>query len=117
MGTKTNTTLDSAADAAQLAASKKPNGIAPIPVAPASDKSKRSAKAEAGKATAGSDVDPGPDRGFTQDDIALRAYFIAERRRAQGLAGDQHQDWLEAEREIIAETQTTAPSKTRKTRR
>ena len=41
---------------------------------------------------------------FTTDDIALRAYFIGENRRAQGLHGDEHQDWVEAERQLIAES-------------
>ena len=39
----------------------------------------------------------------TRADVALRAYFIAEKRRAQGLHGDEHQDWLEAERQILVE--------------
>jgi hypothetical protein len=41
---------------------------------------------------------------YSQDDVALRAYFISEKRRAHGLPGDEHQDWLEAERQIIAES-------------
>jgi len=40
---------------------------------------------------------------FTQEDVALRAYFISEKRRSNGLPGDEHQDWLEAERQIKAE--------------
>ena len=40
---------------------------------------------------------------FTRDDVALRAYFISEKRRSQGLPGNEHQDWLEAERQIAAE--------------
>jgi hypothetical protein len=48
---------------------------------------------------------------FTQNDVALRAYFISEKRRAEGLPGDEHQDWLEAERQITAEF---AKKKTRK---
>ena len=46
---------------------------------------------------------------FTSDDVALRAYFIAEKRRAQGLPGDEHQDWLEAERQLRSESK--APRK------
>jgi hypothetical protein len=49
---------------------------------------------------------------YTQDDIALRAYFIAEKRRAHGLPGDEHHDWLEAERQLAAESK--APKKTKK---
>ena len=41
---------------------------------------------------------------YTRDDIALRAYFIAEKRRAHGHPGDEHQDWLEAERQLAAES-------------
>ena len=40
---------------------------------------------------------------FTQEDVALRAYFISEKRRSNGLPGDEHQDWLEAERQVAAE--------------
>src|SRR5690348_14534744 len=41
---------------------------------------------------------------YTRDDVALRAYFISEKRRARGLPGDEHQDWLEAERQLLAES-------------
>lgn len=37
------------------------------------------------------------------EDIALRAYFIAETRLYTGLAGDSQSDWLEAERQLLAE--------------
>lgn len=46
---------------------------------------------------------------YTRDDVALRAYFISEKRRNQGLPGDEHQDWLEAERQLA--TETTKPKK------
>ena len=49
---------------------------------------------------------------FTADDISLRAYFIAEKRRAAGLPGDEHQDWIEAERQLTAESK--APKKSKK---
>ena len=42
----------------------------------------------------------------TTDDIALRAYFIAEKRRQLGLPGDEHQDWLDAESQLVAESGT-----------
>jgi len=41
---------------------------------------------------------------YTQDDVALRAYFIAERRRAEGRPGDEHGDWIEAERQLAQES-------------
>jgi hypothetical protein len=40
---------------------------------------------------------------FTKDDVALRAYFKAERRRKLGLPGDECQDWIDSERELLAE--------------
>jgi hypothetical protein len=45
-----------------------------------------------------------PKAAFTTDDIALRAYYIAENRRNSGLPGDEHQDWIEAERQLVAES-------------
>jgi len=41
--------------------------------------------------------------GISTDDIALRAYFISEKRRSQGLHGSEHEDWVEAERQLVAE--------------
>lgn len=41
---------------------------------------------------------------YTSDDVALRAYFISEKRRNLGLPGDEHQDWLEAERQLVSES-------------
>ena len=40
---------------------------------------------------------------YTQDDVALRAYFIAEKRHRLGVHGDSHSDWVEAERQLAAE--------------
>lgn len=40
---------------------------------------------------------------YTHEDVALRAYFISEKRRHHGQPGDEHQDWLEAERQLAAE--------------
>jgi hypothetical protein len=41
---------------------------------------------------------------FTDSDVALRAYFLSERRRIHGLPGDEHQDWIEAERQLQSES-------------
>ena len=35
--------------------------------------------------------------------VALRAYFISEQRTALGKPGDSMTDWLEAERQLLAE--------------
>jgi hypothetical protein len=36
----------------------------------------------------------------TFEQIQLRAYFISEQRRDQGIAGDEQSDWVRAEREL-----------------
>ena len=38
------------------------------------------------------------------DQIEMRAYFISERRRRFDLPGDANSDWLEAKRQLLAET-------------
>ena len=40
----------------------------------------------------------------TDDQISMRAYFISERRRRLALPGDANSDWLEAKRQLLAET-------------
>jgi hypothetical protein len=37
------------------------------------------------------------------EQVALRAYFIAERRRTLGIHGDETSDWIAAEKELLAE--------------
>ena len=39
----------------------------------------------------------------TPADIALRAYFIAEKRQKLGIPGDSTSDWVAAERQLKAE--------------
>jgi len=39
----------------------------------------------------------------TVEQIQLRAYFIAERRRNLGIAGDETFDWVQAERDLHSE--------------
>jgi hypothetical protein len=39
----------------------------------------------------------------TPDQIQLRAYFIAERRKSSGISGHESEDWAQAERELRAE--------------
>jgi hypothetical protein len=43
---------------------------------------------------------------LSTDDIALRAYFIAEKRQQLGLPGDSLSDWVEAEAQLISERRT-----------
>jgi hypothetical protein len=39
----------------------------------------------------------------TDDQIRIRAYFIAERRHRLSLPGDSNHDWIEARRQLIEE--------------
>ncbi|PYI90938.1 MAG: hypothetical protein DME97_15520 [Verrucomicrobia bacterium] len=39
----------------------------------------------------------------TDDEIRLRAYFLAERRQKLSLPGDSAHDWIEARRQLIEE--------------
>ena len=41
----------------------------------------------------------------TDDEIRLRAYFLAERRHKLSLPGDSAHDWIEARRQLIEEAQ------------
>ncbi len=62
------------------------------------------------KMTAARPATPVPAKalGFTTDDIALRAYFIAEKRRHHRQPGDEQQDWIEAERQLLAESKSAS---------
>lgn len=40
---------------------------------------------------------------ISHDDIALRAYFLAERRQKMGWPGDSATDWADAEKQLRAE--------------
>ena len=40
----------------------------------------------------------------TDEEIRIRAYFIAERRHQLALPGDTSSDWLEAKRQLLAES-------------
>ena len=94
MGKKTTTTKKAAPAkrAAKPSAAKQPAAEKKAATRPKPSAAKPAAK-PAAKAP-----------GFTTDDIALRAYFIAEKRRQNGLPGDEHHDWLEAERQLLAES-------------
>ena len=98
MGKKTTT----AKTPAPVKRPAKPSAATP----PAAEK-KPAARAKPAKAAAApkpaAKSIPSKAPGFTNDDVALRAYFIAEKRRRLGLPGDEHHDWLEAERQLLAE--------------
>ena len=77
---------------------KKPRAAA----APAKKKKPAAPKKSADKkpaATPKATVEP------TDEQIRLRAYFIAERRHQLSLPGDSAHDWIEARRQLIDEAQ------------
>jgi len=103
MGKKTNTTTKVAAPAkraAKPAASKQPASRRTVPV-PA-----KPVKAVAAKTKRATKPNPTNVTTFSSDDVALRAYFIAEKRRQHGLPGDEAHDWIEAERQLLAESKS-----------
>ena len=107
MGKKTNTTTKAAAatNRAGKPAVTNQRAVRKAATAPAkaakaaAPKPKRATKPTASKAPT-----------FGTDDVALRAYFIAEKRRTDGLLGDEHHDWLEAERQLLAESKSPKKS-------
>ncbi|MCX6957837.1 MAG: hypothetical protein NT164_04800 [Verrucomicrobiae bacterium] len=68
---------------------------------------KTSTKSNFNKATASSSNAPSkatPKKTtLSQEKIALRAYFISERRQQLGWDGDPVSDWTDAEQQLIAE--------------
>ncbi len=81
-----------------------------VPTAP---KPRATAKPKAAARTAGTAPAAKPAKkktgkasGVGAEDIALRAYFIAEKRQQLGLPGDSLGDWIEAERQLLGERAT-----------
>jgi hypothetical protein len=83
--------LKSKAKAASASSKKKK-------AAPKKEKAASAAKPAASKKAAASST-PGP----SDEEIRIRAYFIAERRHRLSLAGDSAHDWIEAKRQLIEE--------------
>lgn len=80
------------------------------PETPATEaKPKSIAAVEKPKARAKRPATPRPKKAaasevtISLEDISLRAYFISERRRHHGWPGDEHSDWVEAERQLREE--------------
>ncbi len=68
---------------------------------------KTASKSNSNKATASSSNTPSkaaPKKTTpSQEQIALRAYFISERRQQLGWEGDPVSDWTDAEQQLMAE--------------
>jgi hypothetical protein len=62
---------------------------------------KKPAPKKEGKAQKKSE--PASSRPPTDEEVQLRAYFIAERRHRLNLPGDASSDWLEARRQLLSE--------------
>ena len=105
MGKKTNTTTKTAAPSKRAAkpAAKQKTTVETVIAAKQAKPAPRKRTATAAKPKS-STAKPA----LSQDDVALRAYFLAEKRKATGLPGDPHSDWLEAERQVLAESRATA---------
>jgi hypothetical protein len=59
-------------------------------------KTTKKAKLATKKKSEGHDTGLAP----TFEQVQIRAYFISEHRRSIGVAGDEHSDWIRAEREL-----------------
>lgn len=80
----------------KLAAKKAPaKAIQPATVPEAEPKPRKKAKDAPRKKAAKVSI--------SGEDIAMRAYFIAERRHKMGWPGDSTSDWVEAESQLKAE--------------
>jgi hypothetical protein len=77
-------------------------------------KSSRSVSSQTGAAKKSTRKTPAPEKKSanpeinkviqeSKEEVALRAYFIGERRRSLGIAGDETSDWVQAERELSEE--------------
>jgi hypothetical protein len=81
---------------------------------PAKKKKSAAAKKSPAKQPAASASKPAGSRPAepTDDEIRIRAYFIAERRHKLALPGDSNHDWIEARRQLIEEAGgSRAPSR------
>ena len=91
-----------AGDGNGVVAPKKKSSSAPVkPKAkkPAAKKATQPASRVAAKKTPSAPALREP----TDDEIRIRAYFLAERRHQLSLPGDSAHDWIEARRQLIEE--------------
>jgi len=87
-------------------ANGKTNGTEPKKKARAAVPAAKKKKAVTPKKSAGKKPVASPAKGPvepTDEQIRLRAYFLAERRHKLSLPGDSAHDWIEARRQLIEE--------------
>src|SRR3954449_10663705 len=78
--------------------------------AAASGKPKKSPATKAAPARRSQVASTKPAAEPTDEQIRLRAYFLAERRHKLSLPGDSNHDWIEARRQLIEEAQAKSAS-------
>jgi Protein of unknown function (DUF2934) len=105
---KTSVENKPAIDAATQASNGKANAAAPkkkarVAAAPAKKKKSETQKKPAVKQATAPASKPGIEP--TDEQIRLRAYFLAELRHKLSLPGDSNHDWIEARRQLIEEAQ------------
>jgi len=99
---KTSTALPKKKASVKKALSPATKGENPKPAV----RKKRAAKTSPAKVAASVTLDPKPpvqEPAISHDDIALRAYFIGERRQQMGWHGDSASDWSDAVSQLQAE--------------
>ena len=96
--TKTGAKTKAATTAPKRGVATKPKAASRIPAEAKAAKTAKAAKPVKRKVAAGTAV--------RQEDIAFRAYLIAEKRQQLGLPGDSLSDWVEAERQLRSERGT-----------
>jgi Protein of unknown function (DUF2934) len=103
---KTSVENKPADDAATQSSNGKANAAAPkkksrVSAAPAKKKKSETQKKSAAKQSISSASKPVTEP--TDEQIRLRAYFLAELRHKLSLPGDSNHDWIEARRQLIEE--------------
>ena len=95
-------------NAGDHSANGKANGTEPKKKSRAAVPATKKKKAATAKKSAAKKPAASPDKEPvepTDEQIRLRAYFLAERRHKLSLPGDSAHDWIEARRQLIEESQ------------
>jgi hypothetical protein len=103
---KTSVETKPAAEAAAQSANGNSSATEPKKKSRATGGTTKKKKPAAAKKAATKPVAPSKSKPAfepTDDQIRLRAYFLAERRHQLSLPGDSNHDWIEARRQLIEE--------------
>jgi Protein of unknown function (DUF2934) len=104
---KTSVENKPADDASAQSSNGKTNATAPKKKSRAAVASAKKKKSETPKKPAAKKAAPASKPAIepTDEQIRLRAYFLAELRHKLSLPGDSNHDWIEARRQLIEEAQ------------